>query len=89
MHFDDITDIDMEKMLENPKVTRKKRYSEDMLKKKLPGYKKEHYDSETLLKKLDVAISNEKKLCENIEELEHNVGSNLGTLFEEIRAVHS
>ena len=40
---------------------------------------------EDVLKKIDIAIENEKKFCEDINELEHTVGSNIGVLIEEMR----
>lgn len=36
---------------------------------------------------IDIAIKNEKNYCEDIEELEHSVGSRVGLLIEELRDI--
>jgi len=72
-------------LLENPKVTSKRRYVEQQLRILLPDYKKVSYDAHALVSKLNHAIKNEKLFCENIEQLENNIGSNLGLLIEEMR----
>ena len=38
------------------------------------------------MKNIDNAINNEKKFCENVEELENSVGSNIGKLIIDMRA---
>ena len=50
-----------------------------------PGYNKSSYHSEKLVKKIDKAIENEKKFCEDIEQLENSVGSNIGRLVQKMR----
>ena len=50
-----------------------------------PGYRKSSYCAERFVKNIDIAIENEKKFCEDINELEHTVGSNIGVLIEEMR----
>lgn len=81
LHFDEVFSLETEKLLENPKVTAKRRYTENMLRKIYPKYDKSSYNAELLVKNIDKAIENEKKFCENIEKLECNVGSNLGKLI--------
>jgi hypothetical protein len=85
LHFDKVFELDRDKLLENPKVTTKRRYAEQELRKIWPGYTKSSYEVEELVKKIDNAIENEKKFCEDVIELENSVGSNLGKLIENMR----
>ncbi len=73
-------------LLENPKVTSKRRYTEQQLRTLLPGYSKAKYDVEKLVQKIDVAIANEKKFCEDDQALEYSIGSKVGLLIEELRS---
>lgn len=83
MHFDDCNKLDNSKLLDNPKVTKKKKYTEDELSKRM-AFKKNKYDADSLVKVLPKAIANEKRYCEDLSSLEKSVGSNLGILFESI-----
>ena len=85
LHFDEVFTLDKEKLLDNPKVTVKRRYAEDELRKIFPGYNKSSYHAEILVKEIDKAIENEKKFCEDIEDLECSVGSNIGRLITRMR----
>ena len=85
LHFDEVFDLDKDKLLNNPKVKAKRRYIEDELRKIYPGYKKSSYHPEILMKKVDKAIENEKKFCEDIKELQNAVGSNIGQLITEMK----
>lgn len=85
LHFDEVFELDKEKLLENPKITAKRRYAEDELHKIYPKYKKNSYDAEMLIKDVDKAIENEKQFCEDIEALEYSVGSNIGKLIERMK----
>lgn len=85
LHFDEVFTLDKEKLLDNSKVTVKRRYAENELRKILPGYNKSSYHAEMLVKEIDKAIENEKKFCEDIEELECSVGSNIGMLITRMR----
>ncbi len=85
MHFRDVTELDEKQLLENPLVTSKRRYTEQELRKRLPGYEKSKYNAIQLVKNLDLAIANEKKFCEEIEQLENEIGSNVGLLLCEMR----
>lgn len=85
LHFDEVFDLDKDKLLNNPKVKAKRRYTEDELRKIYPGYKKSSYHPEILMKKVDKAIENEKKFCEDINNLENSVGSNIGQLITEMK----
>lgn len=85
LHFDAVYKLDEEELLANKKVTTKQTYAEHELRKILSGYKKFSYNAEQLVRNIDKAITNEKNFCEDIDQLENNVGSNLGLLIEEMR----
>jgi hypothetical protein len=85
LHFEQVTTLDKVQLLENPKVTAKKTYTEKQLNILLPGYKKSSYDAHMLVKMVSKAIENEKLFCEDIELLESNVGSNVGILIKELK----
>lgn len=81
LHFDEVFGLDREKLLQNPKVTAKRRYTEDALRKIYPRYRKSSYNAEVFEKNIDRAIENEKQFCEDIEQLEYSVGSNIGNMI--------
>lgn len=85
LHFDEVFELDTEKLLENPKVTSKRRYAEQKLRIIYPKYKKSSYQAEELVGDIDKAIQNEKEFCEDIVGLENSVGSNIGRLIEKMR----
>lgn len=85
LHFDKVFEVNRDKLLENPKVTAKRRYAEQELRKIWPGYTKSSYRAEELVKNIDKAIENEKAFCEDVVSLEHSIGSNLGKLIEDMR----
>lgn len=85
LHFDEVFDLDKEKLLDNPKITTKRRYAENELRRIYPNYNKSSYQAEVLVKSIDKAIENEKKFCEDIEELKTSIGSNIGELVYKMR----
>lgn len=85
LHFDEVLELDKDKLLANEKTSSKRRFTEQELRRLLPGYSKSKYDSEELLKRIDKAVVNEKQFCENDIELEYSVGSKVGMLVEELR----
>ncbi len=85
LHFEEVFNIDYSKMLINPRVTAKRNYAEDELKKLIPNYRKTRYDAVSLVNRIDKAIENENKFCEDIKELEYSLGSNVGKLIVEMR----
>lgn len=87
LHFDEVFELDKEKLADNPKVTAKRRYAENELRRIYPGYSKTSYNAERLVRNIDKAIYNEKKFCEDIEELQESVGSNIGILVSEMRQI--
>ena len=86
LHFDEVFELDMNKLLENPKVTAKRRYVEQELRKLWSGYQKSSYKAKELVKNIDKAINNEKKFSEDVVGLENSVGSNIGKLIIDMRA---
>jgi len=85
LHFDEVFELDKEKLLKNQKITAKRRYAENELRRIFPRYDKSSYQAEVLIRDIDKAIENEKKFCEDIEELENTVGSNIGVLITQMR----
>ena len=84
LHFDEVHLINKEELLENKRASSKVRFVESELKKYFP-YNKNKYNAELLIEKIDLAIENEKKFCENIEELKDKLGSNIGLLIKELK----
>lgn len=85
LHFDEVKKLDINKLLENSKVTSSRRYAECELRKLLPRYSKSKYSAYDLLSRIDMAIANEKDYCEDEANLEKEVGSRVGILIEELR----
>lgn len=85
MHFDEVLELDRELLIENPKVAARRRYTEQELRRLLPGYSKSRYPLEQLIGSICKAIENEKAFCEDEEELEHSIGSRVGLLMEELK----
>lgn len=85
LHFDDIADLDTEMLLENPKVTAKRRYTEHELRKRMKGYTKSSYDVAWFMEHINMALENEMQYCEDEMELEYSVGSRVGVLIKEMR----
>ena len=83
LHFDDIFDYDRKELFENRKVNSKKRYLEYILQTKI-GYMKNDIKFDSLKDKIINAINNEKSFEENVVNLKHNLGSNVGLLVSEL-----
>lgn len=84
LHFDEVFELNRNKLLENPQVTAKRRYTEHELRKLLPGDSKSNYNAKTLMERVKMAIKNEEKFCEELNELRDKVGSNVGKLLKEL-----
>ncbi len=67
LHFDEVFDLDRDKLLVNPQVTAKRRYAEHELRKLLPGYSKGKYNAE--------------KFCQDENLLSSEVGTNVAKLI--------
>nr|WP_026393266.1 RloB family protein [Acetobacterium dehalogenans] len=85
LHFDQVLNLDKTRLLNNPKVSSRRRYAEHELNKLMPGFQKSSYDAHLLVQKIDTAIENAQQFCEEIEKLEQQVGCNLGRLIKELR----
>lgn len=81
LHFDEVFNLDRGKLLENPQVTSKRRYTEYELRKLLPGYSKGKYNADVLIKNLSLALCNAEKFCQNEELLISEIGTNIGKLI--------
>lgn len=66
LHFDDVEQLDEGQLCDNPKVTAKRRYTEQELRKRMSGYTKSSYDVEWFMRRINIAIQNEKKYCEDV-----------------------
>lgn len=85
LHFNEVIYLDRSKLLNNPKVTSKRRYTEQELRRIFPNYNKAHYPAEKLVENIDTAIINAKQFCQDIEKLKDSVGTNLAHLIEEMQ----
>lgn len=85
LHFADAIELDKERLRENPSVSAKRRYAEDELRRRIPGYRKSKYDALSLVRKIDTALLNQKYFCQDISGLKTKVGSNIGVLINEMR----
>lgn len=85
LHFDEVFALDMEKVKTNVRVTEKRKYTEDELRKLVPGYKKNNIQFQVFVSRIDKAISNEKQFAEELSDLKVTVGSNVGKLITQLR----
>lgn len=85
LHFDEVMNLDNEKLLANAKVTNARRYAEYELRQLLPRYSKSKYNTAELLSRIDTAIRNETMFCEDEDRIENEVGSRVGILIKEMR----
>lgn len=84
MHFDEVHNLDMEKVKKNGNVTKKRKYTEDELRKLVKGYKKDSIQFPVFADKITDAIKNEKSFAEDVSELKDMIGSNIGLLISEL-----
>lgn len=73
--------VDRDKLLVNPQVTVKRRYTEYELRKLLPGYSKSKYNTDVFIENLSVALCNAKEFCQDEDLLVSEVGTNVGKLI--------
>lgn len=85
LHFEEVFTLDEQRLLNNAKVSTRKKYAENELSRVCAEYKKSSYNAHILVRSVDKAIENEKRFCESIDELEYSLGSNLGLLIQEMR----
>lgn len=86
LHFDEVFNLDQDKLFENKKISSNKRFVEGELQRVWPQYKKKRYNAEEIVGKIDVAIKNAKCFCQDIDKLEDSLGSNIGMLIENLRS---
>lgn len=84
LHFDGCDVLDREMLLCNYK-TNGRSYTEKELSSRLGGYKKNRYNADGLMDRIDQAIENEKMFCEDVLELRESVGCNIGKLMTQMR----
>ncbi len=85
LHFDEVFGLDREMLLENPKVTAKRRYTEQELRNLLPGYSKRKYSADILYGKIQKAILNAEQFCQDNILLKNELGSSVGLLMNELK----
>ena len=87
LHFEEILDMDREKLLANPKepAHSKRRFLEKQLSLLMNGYNKNNLQFSKIADKVSIAIENEKQFCENINELKTELGCNIGLLIKEMQ----
>ncbi len=85
LHFDEVFGLDREMLLENPKVTAKRRYTEQELRNLLPGYSKRKYSVDILYGKIQKAILNAEQFCQDNILLKNELGSSVGLLMNELK----
>lgn len=85
MHSDEIFNYSRDDLFYNRKINRSKTFLEKSLSEVFQGYKKENIQFERFLPHIERAIINEKHFCEDISDLEHELGSNIGMLINEIK----
>lgn len=83
LHDDKIFDIDKTAMLENRRVSNSKRFLEVKL-SEIFGCNKKNINFEKFKVNIKKAINNEKQFEEDLINLKHNLGSNVGTLLDEM-----
>lgn len=85
LHFDKVFGLDRKMLLENPKVTARRRYTEQELRKLLPGYSKGKYSADILCEKIEKAILNAEQFCQDNILLKNELGSSVGLLIKELK----
>ena len=83
MHNDEILKLNRTEMLENRKISKKKRFLEFKL-SEIFGCSKTHLDFTKFKPNIKKAIKNEKNFCEDLQRLKTELGSNVGLLLDSI-----
>ena len=82
LHSDKVSEYNTD-LLENENNKQLKKFIKSKLKDNFGKYSKTNFDANSLVLNIHKAIENEKKYCENEEELKYNLGSNIGLLVNE------
>lgn len=90
LHYDEVFTLDPKQLLENP-FTCENPYTHKMDRMTLckamefiPGYRKSNIHFDELKGRINKAIENEKKFCEDRVKLKNELGSNVGLLIKEM-----
>lgn len=83
MHSEEIMNLDRKELLENRKVNKNKRFLEIQL-SKVFNCNKRNIAFNKFKNNIKIAIKNEKLFCEDINRLKIELGSNVGTLLNEM-----
>lgn len=79
LHSPNINSLDKNKLFSD-----ENNYLHSELRNLLGAYSKEEFNTDFFVNHVQNAIRNEKDFCENIEELENTLGSNVGLLLQEL-----
>ena len=88
MHYDEVLKLDRNQLKENPKSgdgKKSPRYAEIEMRKLMPDYTKSAYDAQSLMKRIDRAVENERAFCEDADNLRFEIGSRVGILIRALR----
>jgi hypothetical protein len=88
LHISDCQDVDENDLLQNAKITSRKRFTEDLLSKEMikheRQYNKNKYDCEFLINNIRVGIENSKSFESGIQELKDKAGTSVFLIIENI-----
>lgn len=84
MHYDDVTDIEEDKVRKNERISSKNRFLDLELKKRMSNYRKNKYNAQVLVENIDKAINNSSRYCSDVQELKYKIGTNLAKLIIDI-----
>jgi len=90
LHFEDIIHVNKKELTVNEKIDGKRfteRKLDEILKRfDLNGYSKTSFDTRWFIDRIDEAMYNEKMFCYEEKCIMSNIGSNVGSLIQEMRA---
>ena len=84
LHLTDCSEYDNNKIKENKKETTKRNFLEKCLIDKLNRYRKDKINFENYREKVKIAIKNIENYCQDIEQLNDNIGSSLGIIIKKL-----
>lgn len=84
LHFTDCSEYNDAEIKENGKKTSRKRFLEKCLSDKLGTYKKNRIHFDNYKEKVELAINNVENYCKDVEKLNDNIGSSLGSIIERL-----
>ncbi|EOU1985465.1 RloB domain-containing protein [Clostridium perfringens] len=84
LHLTDCSEYDNNKIKENKKEKTKRNFLEKCLIDKLNRYRKDKINFENYREKVKIAIKNIENYCQDIEQLNDNIGSSLGIIIKKL-----